>query len=127
MSKGIIKGLSHIGIFVKDMDKSINFYKGLGFTLDNRVSIHVELAFMSAGTCLIELIEQKDVTRFAGIVDHIAVEVDDIEAFVERAKEKGIEIDASGIVSRDILGGIRHLFFEGPDGERLELFEHTGR
>jgi len=124
MSKGNIKGLSHIGIFVKDMEKSINFYKSLGFTLDNRVSIHVELAFLSAGTCLIELIEQKGVTRDAGVVDHIAMEVDDIDAAIAHAKENGIEIDASGIMSRDILGGIRHIFFEGPDGERLELFEH---
>ncbi|MCL2376411.1 MAG: VOC family protein [Defluviitaleaceae bacterium] len=127
MGKGIVKGLSHIGVFVKDMERSIDFYKRLGFTLDNRESIHVELAFLSAGTCLIELIEQKDVTRSAGVVDHIAMEVDDIDAAIARFKENGIAIDADGIISRDILGGIRHTFFEGPDGERLELFEHTGR
>ena len=124
MEKGNIRGLSHIGIFVKDMEKSIDFYKSLGFTLDNRESIHVELAFLSAGTCLIELIEQKDITRSAGVVDHIAMEVDDIDAAIARAKENGIVIDASSVISRDILGGIKHIFFEGPDGERLEFFQH---
>ena len=125
MAKGNITGLSHIGIFVKDMEKSIDFYKRLGFTLDNRASIHVKLAFLSAGTCLIELIEQKDVTRAAGVVDHIAMEVDDIDAAIKRAKENGIAMDESSVISRDILGGIKHMFFEGPDGERLEFFQHT--
>ena len=119
---GIVKGLSHIGIFVTDMERSVDFYKRLGFTLDNEANIHVKLAFMSAGTCLIELIEQKDLSRPAGVIDHIAMEVDDIEAAVAQAKANGIMIDAE-INSVDILGGIKNVFFQGPDGERLEFFE----
>ena len=127
MSKGNIKGLAHIGIFVKDFDKSIDFYKRLGFTLDKIVEIHVRLAFLSAGTCLIELVEQKDMApRAAGPVDHFAVEVDDLDAAIARAKENGIEIDASTVKFVDIMGGVRNVFFDGPDGERVEFFEYAG-
>ena len=127
MNKGNIKGLAHIGIFVKDIDASIDFYKRLGFTLDKVENIHIRLAFLSAGTCLIELVEKKELAaRTAGPVDHFAVEVDDIDAAIARAVEKGIEIDASAVSSLGILGGIKNVFFEGPDGERIEFFEYTG-
>ena len=125
MSKGKITGLAHIGVFVKDMEKSIDYYKRLGFTLDKEEKPSVRLAFLSAGSCLIELIEQTDAPkRPAGVVDHIAMAVDNIEAAIENAKAQGIDIDASKINSVSILGGIKNVFFEGPDGERLEFFEY---
>ncbi|MCL2573581.1 MAG: VOC family protein [Defluviitaleaceae bacterium] len=128
MSKGDIKGLAHIGIFVKDIDASIDFYQRLGFTLDKIESIHIRLAFLSAGTCLIELVEQKDLPpRTTGPVDHFAVIVDDIEAAIACAKDKGIDIDASEVKSLDILGGIKNVFFEGPDGERIEFVEYPSK
>jgi len=123
MSKGKITGLAHIGVFVKDIGKSIDFYKRLGFKLDNEEDIGIKLAFMSAGTCLIELVEKPD-DRGAGVVDHVAVTVDDIVAAIENAKANGIEIDATTISEVPILGGVKNVFFDGPDGERLEFFEY---
>lgn len=119
---GHITGLAHIGIYVNNMDESMDFYKRLGFTADREEDIGVKLAFLSAGTCLIELIE-KPHERSAGVVDHIALEVDDIEAAVADAGKKGITID--GAVRVSALGGIRNVFFYGPDGERLEFFEYA--
>jgi len=126
MSKGKITGLAHIGVFVKDMEKSIDFYKRLGFTLDKEEQTSIRLAFLSAGTCLIELVEQKNMPpRNAGVVDHVAVVVDNIEAAIENANASGIEIDASKINYAPILDGIKNVFFDGPDGERLEFFEYS--
>ena len=125
MKKGNITGLAHIGVFVKDIDKSIDYYKRLGFTLDTEEKPGVRIAFLSAGTCLIELVEQKDMPkREAGVVDHVAVVVDDIVAAIENAKANGIDIDASQINEVPILGGVKNVFFEGLDGERLEFFEY---
>ena len=125
MTKGKITGLAHIGIMCKNIDKSIDYYKRLGFTLDKEEAPSIRLAFLSAGSCLIELVEQKDMPqRPAGVVDHVAVVVDDIEAAIANAKAQGIEIDASKVNAVNILGGIKNVFFEGPDGERLEFFEY---
>jgi len=125
MKKGTVTGLAHIGVFVKDIDKSIDFYKRLGFTLDAEEALGIRLAFLSAGSCLVELVEQKDLPkREAGVVDHVAMVVDDIHAAIANAKENGIEIDASTVNEVPILGGVKNVFFDGPDGERLEFFEY---
>jgi len=123
--KSHITGLAHIGVFVKDMDTSIDFYKRLGFVLDNEESTDsgVRLAFLSAGTCLIELIGINE-ERGAGKVDHIAMTVDNIEQAVADANANGIVIDASLISSAPFFGGIKNVFFAGPDGETLEFFEY---
>ena len=126
MKEGKITGLAHIGIFVKNIETSIDFYKRLGFTLDKEEQPSIRIAFLSAGNCLIELVEQKDLpARTPGQVDHVAMVVDDIDAAVKNVKAQGIEIDESKIASMSILGGIKNVFFEGPDGERLEFFEYT--
>ena len=121
-----IKGLSHIGIRVKNIEQSIDFYKRLGFTLDKEVSIHVRIAFMSAGTCLIELIERKPEADCTGIIDHIAIEVCGIEDVIAASKANGIAIDETKIMTIELpeIGSIKNVFFVGPDGEGLEFFEH---
>jgi len=125
---GKVTGLAHIGVFCKDIDKSIAFYKNLGFTVDKEENVGIRLAFLSAGNCLVELVEQKDAApRTAGIVDHFAMVVDSIDEAIKNAHSHGIEIDASTVGSMDILGGIKNVFFAGPDGERLEFFEYCGK
>jgi len=125
MSTGKVTGLAHIGIFCKDIEKSMDYYKRLGFTLDKEESLGIRLAFLSAGSCLIELVEQKDLpARTAGVVDHVAMVVDNIDVAIVNAKANGIEIDETTVNSVPILGGVRNVFFEGPDGERLEFFEY---
>ena len=125
MSTGKVTGLAHIGIFVKDIEKSMDYYKRLGFTVDKEEQLHIRLAFISAGNCLIELVEQKDLPpRTAGVVDHVAMVVDNLDAAIANAKANGIEIDETTVGSVPILGGVKNVFFEGPDGERLEFFEY---
>ena len=125
MKEGKITGLAHIGVMVKDMDVSLDFYKRLGFVLDKEEQMgSVRLAFLHAGSCIIELVAPNDgAERKAGVVDHIAVTVDDIAAAIENAIAKGIEIDASTVRTSQILGGLKNVFFQGPDGERLEFVE----
>ena len=125
MKEGKITGLAHIGVMVKDMDVSLDFYKRLGFVLDKEEQMgEVRLAFLHAGSCIIELVALGDgAERKAGVVDHIAVTVDDIAAAIDNAIAKGIEIDASTVRTSQILGGLKNVFFHGPDGERLEFVE----
>ena len=128
---GKITGLAHIGIRVADMDASIKFYVDtLGFELTNEQSMGAtKLAFLNIGTCLLELIQPADFApREAGSIDHIAVEVIDIEPLVCRLIEKGVKFLTDGInVVPELLGGVKNIFFEGPDGERIEFFEYTGK
>lgn len=124
-----MKKLEHIGVMVKNMDESIRFYtEVLGLQLDRRVPLDetLELAFLTfpgQESVEIELIGRYgDNLSEHGIVNHIAFTVDDIEAEMKRLTAAGVQwIDQT---PRTILNGIKIAFFYGPNGERLELFEH---
>ena len=63
-----------------------------------------------------------------GTVAHIALEVLNIENLVEALKQAGIESikDSNiGTVPELFPTGIKNIFFKGPSGELIELFEHT--
>jgi lactoylglutathione lyase len=123
-------GLAHIGIMVKDMDASVNFYAGaLGFELTARQSMGAaQLAFLNVSSCCIELVQAADYApRPAGVVDHIAIEVEDIETLVCKLIEKGVNFLSDINTVNELLGGIRNVFFTGPDGERLEFFEYINK
>lgn len=125
-----LTGLAHIGIFTPDFEKSVAFYKELGFTLDNECDIGTHLGFMSCGTCLLEIIAPEDKTKATsrptdGIIGHICIEVKNIDEFVAEYKKKGIiPEDAQVMYNEKILGGIKNIFFDGPAGESIELFDY---
>ena len=128
---GAVTGLAHIGVRVKDMDASIRFYTELlGFKLAARQKLGAsELAFLTCGTCEIELIRGATYEeRTPGQVDHIAVEVRGIEPLVERLRAAGVSfLDEEISTVPNLLDGVKNIFFLGPDGERLELFDYYNR
>lgn len=126
----VIHKLEHIGLMVKDVDVSVQFYTELmQMTLVNRVKLPdgVELAFLSfpgANDIQLELIGRgHDGLAEEGIVHHIAFTVSDIEAEIARLQAANVQM--LDVVPREIsaLHGARIAFFVGPDGEHLELFQ----
>jgi lactoylglutathione lyase len=124
-----VKKLEHIGVMVKDMDESIRFYQEvIGMNLDRRVAVNetLELAFLTfpgQESIEVELIGvfNESLTE-NGIVNHIAFTVEDIEAEMDRLRTHNVQwIDET---PRTILHGIKIAFFYGPNGEKLELFQH---
>ncbi|MGI6712627.1 MAG: VOC family protein [Bacillota bacterium] len=117
--------ISHVGLVVKDCQRSVDFYEGvLGCQLletyeDNRVKI----AFLKAGDGLIELVQYLSETISpcnGGLINHLAFEVEDIKGAVAYLKESGASLLMDE--PREVLGGTRLIInFTGPDGERLEL------
>ena len=127
--KGKITGLGHIGVFVKDIDRSVDFYTGvLGFECFHRAEVPgddgvTKVAFVKSGTCEIEFVQFPVVPSGGdGTVEHIALAVDDIDAMQACLTEKGIAFDTqSPIHLTQVFDGVRYIFFRGPDGEHLEL------
>jgi len=124
-----VKKLEHIGVMVKNMDESIRFYtETIGMRLDRRVPLNesLELAFLTfpgQENIEVELIGRFDGTLTEnGIVNHIAFTVDDIEGEIARLKAAGVTMIDNE--PRTILHGIKIAFFYGPNGEKLELFQH---
>lgn len=87
-----ITGLQHIGIPTNDLEATIAFYDTLGFQVAFRTvneAANEKVAFLRMGDVTIETYENKQAALANGALDHIALNVTDIEAVFEAAKEKG--------------------------------------
>lgn len=124
-----IKKLEHTGIMVRSIEESVNFYtKVLGLelkgTLDHNVP-GLKLAFLgfpNSEDGLIELIEGHNRNLPAeGLVHHLAFTVDDVEQEAKRLTELNVKFIEDEITT--LRNGARYIFFEGPNGEQLELFQ----
>lgn len=127
-----------MGLVVADLDKTRSFYIDfLGFE-----EIPRPANFLFGGAWLrakcgdeVHVILAADTTSDAGIPDpgrakseglatHFAFEVDDLEGFIKRAKEMGLEI-VGGPMNRGL--GATQVYIQDPDGYQVELFGRTDR
>jgi catechol 2,3-dioxygenase-like lactoylglutathione lyase family enzyme len=117
-------GLHHAGVHVASLERSIAFYEAVfGLHLAERLSLGTErLAFLQAGSSRIELIADGGTSRETGVVDHLAFQVNDLDHWTRRLRERGVRLLDDVPVEVPALGA-RILFCVGPDGERIELFE----
>ena len=123
----MLQKVEHVGIQVRDLDRSIKFYtEVLGLTLRERVRLNetTELAFLILGESEIELICKSTEYTFAkdGIVHHLTFRVNDVAGILEHLRKHGVELIHQQPLLLQNLGS-RIAFFWGPDGERLELYQ----
>jgi lactoylglutathione lyase len=143
-----IEGVSHFGIQVADLERSIVFYRDLlGLELMTRwirdqeyirelvgypdVELHVAVFRLPNSEAFLEVLEYQNVKRQA--IDpatanpgtaHLCLYVRDIEALVERLVKAGVKF-VSGIKTPTIgpNAGGKVVYMMDPDGIRLELLE----
>ena len=99
-----ILGTDHIGIAVKSIDQSIEFYRqGLGLELGGIEEIpdrHLRVGFINTGNTRLEFIEStseesaiaKYIAKKGEGIHHICLRVDDIEAALARLKAEGFKL-----------------------------------
>ena len=128
MSNYLVKGLAHIGIMTKDAKKCAQFYiNHLNFRSFYSYSVgDLSLEFVECGGCIIEFVQNGGADG-AGIVDHVALEVQGIEALVEKLKADGIVFETEEITKMPDFypNGVKNIFLQGPAGERIELFDYS--
>ncbi|MDD3365400.1 MAG: VOC family protein [Syntrophomonas sp.] len=125
---GLIKmyELAHLGIVVKDCERSTDFYgRILGCTaIDSIANEQLKIVYLQSGALTIELLEYlvpSSSLREAGTFDHLAFSVPNIQAAIANLKEQGVEFLSDS--PRLAINGKKIIFFTGPDGERIELLE----
>ena len=126
-----INGLAHICVFTSDMTGALAFYTDtLGFEVVHRTHLDSGYGFglVRRGSCIVELLQPDDVnkvkSRTSGPIDHIALEVKDINTVVAKLKAKGVSFSTPIIDDPNMMGGVRIAFFKGTSGEVFELFEY---
>jgi methylmalonyl-CoA/ethylmalonyl-CoA epimerase len=132
------KSVDHIAIAVRDLEEGIKLYsEQFGFQLherrrtEGRTSAMVS-AVMKAGPITIVLLQgttpESQVSRYVEHygpgVQHIAIEVDDLQTLTEELKSAGVEFDTSIISSP----GLRQIFTHRDEnsGMMYELIQRLG-
>jgi catechol 2,3-dioxygenase-like lactoylglutathione lyase family enzyme len=111
----------HVHLFASDIDKSLRFYCEM---LGAKVIFDREMAgarnvLISIGTGKINFYDQPPKSNDHGVMHHLGIETDDLEALVEHMKSKGFTFKKS---IRDH-GTWKYIMAEGPDHVLLELFQ----
>lgn len=129
-----ITSLAHVALYTKDLEKSLAFYEKLGGRCYTRASVEKPsgtnlLAMVRLAGFDLELIQPGDGTEIRSIEGtwpHIALETERIEEAVEELREAGVDTFCTEVPNElpNLFGGIRNIFFFGPDGEKIELIEH---
>jgi catechol 2,3-dioxygenase-like lactoylglutathione lyase family enzyme len=123
----------HTAISVRNLEKSLQFYKALGFKQvhryddDVKTNVHLQL-----GSYYIEMfaffankdkpplqLERGNNLEEIG-VKHLALGTDDIEAALADAKAKGLADDQTTIFTKD---AARFFFIDDPDGVGVEIIK----
>ena len=123
-----LNGIQHIGVPTNDIEATIQFYKTLGFEIAFRTvneEADEKVAFLKLDTLVIETYENKTAKMEAGAVDHIAIDVKDIEKVYERIGQTGLN------TTKDIIHflpfwekGVRFFTIEGPNREEIEFSQY---
>jgi lactoylglutathione lyase len=119
--------LIHTCYRIGDIDRSVAFYKALGFDEISRMPIRDEAINVFMGLpndgARLELTYNFGVDSYelGTGYNHIAISADDLDATLERLAGEGIEPEKPPYTVRD--GGPRLCFVRDPDGYRVELIE----
>ncbi len=123
--------LIHTCYRILDIDRSVDFYRRLGFEEMARKPIRDEAINVFMGLpgdgARLELTYNHGVDSYelGTGYNHIAITVADIDARLEELARQGIEPEKPPYTVRE--GGSRICFVRDPDGYRIELIDRSGR
>ena len=118
-------GLNHMGVPTLDIDKSINFYTSIGFKIAQRLCNNGQnVCFLKNGNLIIETYDREGAAMEDGAINHIAIDVHDIDNLFEIVKKKGFKLLTYEVNPLPYWEhGIKYFVVEGPNKERIEFCE----
>ncbi len=122
--KKYFSGLEHIGIPGKDIKKTVEFYEKLGFETFYEATMNgtQHFAFLKLGDLVIETYDKPPFADAAGVVDHYAIKVTDVDAVFEKMKDEGYDLLDKEVQQVPFFGnGYRYFMIKGPNGEKIEF------
>jgi lactoylglutathione lyase len=115
--------LDHVGIYVKNLDKSIEFYKEIFVfsTVNQFTSGEAKIATLNLGGGLLELVQRPGSpgTPPVGNWSHLAIHEPKFDETVAKLDARKIE---KRLVT--MANGNRLCFFNDPDGHTIEIMEN---
>lgn len=124
----LITGLQHIGLPTNDIAETTAFYKMLGFqvvyqTVNEKADEKV--AFLKLGDLVIETYENRQAALRHGAWDHVALNVTDIDAAFQLAKDHNCHfLDAEIQFLPFWEHGVKYFTIIGPNQEKVEFNQY---
>lgn len=123
-----LTGIQHIGIPTNDIEETIAFYKKLGFDIAFQTvneEANEKVAFLKLNTLIVETYENKAAALKAGAIDHVAIDVKDIEAVYALINQEGLNTTADMIHFLPFWeNGVKFFTIEGPNKEKVEFSQY---
>ncbi|OOE08956.1 VOC family protein [Fictibacillus arsenicus] len=111
--------LHHIGIYVTDLEQSLQFYETI-LAVEEKETLNwngIELLFLSGEGFVLELITA---TLPYSNTTHIAFAVKSVKAKINELQQSGITPSEG---PNKLENGWQTVFYEGPDGEEIEFIQ----
>ncbi len=110
------------------MEKTVAFYRLLGFEAVLQTVNHAadeKVAFLRMGDITLEVYENKNAAMVPGALDHIALNVTDIEKAFQMAKEEGFSMLDTQIQFLPFWEhGVKFFTVLGPNEEKVEFSQY---
>lgn len=123
-----LNGIQHIGIPTNDIEATIDFYEKLGFEVAFRTvneEANEKVAFLKLQSLVVETYENKAAKMEAGAIDHVAIDVKDIEKVYQLVNEAGLNSTQDTVHFLPFWEkGVRFFTIEGPNKEKVEFSQH---
>lgn len=124
--KNYTTGVQHIGIPTNDIAATIEFYKKLGFEIAfETVNNGNKVAFLKLKTLVIETYENHMAKMEAGAIDHVAIDVKDIQETFAYINENGLNTTNDTVHELPFWdNGVQFFTIEGPNKEKVEFSQY---
>ncbi|WP_444546594.1 VOC family protein [Clostridium weizhouense] len=118
-------GMAHIGLPTKNIEKTKEFYKSLGFKVLMETfneEAQEKVAFLELKDIVLETYETLNVAGKSGAIDHIAISVDNIEELFAEIKRSGYCLLHDSIQYLPFWkNGVKFFMIKGPSEEKIEF------
>jgi len=118
-----VTGVQHVGVPTNHLETTIRFYESLGFTVRLRTGTAQEpVAFLELENLTIETYQNGKAAGQPGAIDHIALDVDDIDAAYAEVRALGYAALEGAVQSLPFWKhGVKFFTIAGPNAEKVEF------
>ena len=122
----ILTGVQHIGIPTADMAATEKFYLSLGFEKIFETMLgEQKVRFFSKNNVCFECYNSAQAAMKYGAVDHVSLNVTDVEEAYRQAVEAGYKVVSAGVEQLPFFAnGVRFFTIEGPNKEKIEFNQY---
>lgn len=123
-----ISGIQHIGIPTNNIEATITFYQKLGFEVAFQTinqEANEKVAFLRLHNLVVETYENKAAKLQTGAIDHLAIDVKDVQKVYEFIVQNGL--NTTNDVIHDLPfweNGVKFFTIEGPNKEKVEFSQY---